>query len=221
VASAKTASTSSTAVTARTARTTGRVLGAGAGRSRSALTQTESRSGGRSPARPGPRSETSSRSCTPSWTRRADRCGPHGRDGRHGWLAEGLPGRAAKTGEVYRDALGPVLTVTGPTLPRDLTVHDVGTALAKRTVSHSTPILQKSHNCLTRALRHAEGQDLVRRNVSALVDTPRGQEGRPSQALTVEQVAALLAAAGLGAVHRRRAVAGTQAGVHHDGGHRV
>ncbi len=30
-----------------------------------------------------------------------------------GWLAEGLPGRAAKTVEVYRDALRPVLAVIG------------------------------------------------------------------------------------------------------------
>jgi integrase len=59
-------------------------------------------------------------------------------------------------------------------------------------VTHSTPTLQKAHNCLTRALRHAEGRDLVRRNVSALVDTPRGREGRPSQALTLEQAAVLL-----------------------------
>jgi integrase len=44
-------------------------------------------------------------------------------------------------------------------------------------------------------LRHAEGRDLVRRNVSALVDTPHGRQGRPSQALTVEQAAALLEAA--------------------------
>ena len=42
---------------------------------------------------------------------------------------------------------------------------------------------------------NAEGRDLVRRNVSALAGTPRGREGRPSQALTVEQAAALLEAA--------------------------
>ncbi|HET9975028.1 MAG TPA: hypothetical protein VFQ68_42825 [Streptosporangiaceae bacterium] len=59
---------------------------------------------------------------------------------------------------------------------------DVRTALAKMAVTHSTPTLQKAHNCLTRVLRHAEGRDLVRRNVSALVDTPHGREGRPSQA---------------------------------------
>src|SRR6516162_3545063 len=111
------------------------------------------------------------------------------------WLAEGLPGRAAKTVEVYRDALRPILAVAGRISLRDLTVQDVRTALAKMAVTHSTPTLQKAHNCLTRALRHAEGRDLVRRNVSALVDTPRGREGRPSQALTLEQAAALLEAA--------------------------
>ena len=117
------------------------------------------------------------------------------------WLAEGLPGRAAKTVEVYRDALGPVLAVVGGILLRDLTVQDVRGALAKMAVTHSTPTLQKAHNCLTRALRHAEGQDLVRRNVSALVDTPHGREGRPSQALSVSEAAALLEAAESSRLH--------------------
>jgi integrase len=111
------------------------------------------------------------------------------------WLAEGLPGRAAKTVEAYQDALGPVLAVIGRISLRDLTAQDVRTALAKMAATHSTPTLQKAHNCLTRALRHAEGRDLVRRNVSALVDTPRGREGRPSQALSVSEAAALLEAA--------------------------
>ena len=111
------------------------------------------------------------------------------------WLAEGLPGRAAKTVEVYRDALGPVLAVIGRILLRDLTVQDVRAPWRRWRSPHSTPTLQKAHNCLTRALRHVEGQDLVRRNVSALVDTPHGREGRPSQALSVEQAAALLEAA--------------------------
>ena len=95
------------------------------------------------------------------------------------WLAEGLPGRAAKTVEVYRDALRPVLAVIGRIPLRDLTVQDVRTALATMATTHSTPTLQKAHNCLTRALRHAEGRDLVRRNVSALVDTPRGRRAVP------------------------------------------
>ena len=93
------------------------------------------------------------------------------------------------------DALRPVLAMAGRIPLRDLTVQDVRTALAKMAVTHSTPTLQKAQNCLTRALHHAEGRDLVRRNVSALVDTPRGREGRPSQTLTLEQAAALLEAA--------------------------
>jgi hypothetical protein len=57
------------------------------------------------------------------------------------WLAEGLPGRAAKTVEVYRDALRPVLAVVGRISLRDLTVQDVRTALATMAVTHSTPTL--------------------------------------------------------------------------------
>ena len=132
------------------------------------------------------------------------------------WLDEGLPGRAAKTVEVNRDSLRPLLAVIGTIPLRDLTVQDVRTALRKMAATHATRTLQKAHNCLTRALRHAEGQDLVRRNVSALVDTPRGREGRPSQSLTLGQAAALLEAAeGVAAarVHRpvladRRSVGG-------------
>ena len=63
-----------------------------------------------------------------------------------GWLAEGLPGQAAKTVEVYRDALRPVLAVAGRISLRDLTVQDVRTALAKMAVTHSTATLQKAHN---------------------------------------------------------------------------
>jgi integrase len=110
------------------------------------------------------------------------------------WLDEGLPGRAAKT-EVNRDSLRPLLAVIGTVPLRDMTVQEVRAALRKMAATHATRTLQKAHNCLTRALRHAEGQDLVRRNVSALVDTPRGREGWPSQSLTLAQAAALLEAA--------------------------
>jgi integrase len=108
------------------------------------------------------------------------------------WLADGLPGRVAKTVEVNRDSLQPLLAVIGTTPLKDLTVQDVRAALSKMAATHATRTLQKAHNCLTRVIRHAEGQDLVRRNVSALVDTPQGQAGRPSQSLTLEEAAALL-----------------------------
>jgi integrase len=94
-----------------------------------------------------------------------------------GWLDEDLPGRSAKTVEVNRDSLRPLLAIIGTIPLRELTVQDVRTALKKMAGTHATRTLQKAHNCLTRAVRHAEGQDLVRRNVSALVDTPRGRHG--------------------------------------------
>ena len=40
------------------------------------------------------------------------------------WLADGMPGRAAKTVEVYRDALRPLMAVIGRLPLRDLTVQD-------------------------------------------------------------------------------------------------
>ena len=46
-----------------------------------------------------------------------------------------------------------------------------------------------------RAIRHAEADDLVGRNVAALVRPPAGHEGRPSKALSVEQAQQLLRAA--------------------------
>ena len=111
------------------------------------------------------------------------------------WLEEGLPGRTTKTAEANRDSLRPLLAVTGRIPLKDLAVQDVRAALKKMGGTHSTRTLQKGHDCLTRAVRHAEGQDLVRRNVSALVGTPRGRAGRPSQSLTLAQASALLEAA--------------------------
>jgi len=52
-----------------------------------------------------------------------------------------------------------------------------------------------THAGLARAIRHAEANDKVRRNVATLVDTPAGQEGRPSRSLTFEQAVALIRAA--------------------------
>jgi integrase len=117
------------------------------------------------------------------------------------WLAVGLPGRTAKTIKVNRDSLKPVLARIGTRPLQDLTAADVRAALTAMAATHATRTVQKAHNCLTRAIRHAEAQDLVRRNVSALVDTPRGRTGRPSQSLTLEQATALLAAAERSRLH--------------------
>ena len=52
-----------------------------------------------------------------------------------------------------------------------------------------------THAGLTRAIRYAEANDKVRRNVAMLVDAPAGQEGRPSKSLTFGQAVALIHAA--------------------------
>jgi hypothetical protein len=60
---------------------------------------------------------------------------------------------------------------------------------------YSTRSLQITRNSLERAIRHAEANDLVGRNVAALVKPPRGRRGRPSKSFTLDQAKALLAAA--------------------------
>jgi len=51
---------------------------------------------------------------------------------------------------------------------------------------YSSAAVTMGHLALKRAIRHAEANDLVSRNVAALTDTPKGQEGRPSKSLTLE-----------------------------------
>ena len=77
---------------------------------------------------------------------------------------------------------------------RELTADDVHQALAAMALRYSSAAVAMGHNALTRAIRHAEARDLVRRNVAMLVDTPKGQAGRPSKSLSLEQASALLAA---------------------------
>ena len=51
------------------------------------------------------------------------------------------------------------------------------------------------HLALKRAIRHAEANDLVSRNVATLADTPKGQEGLLFKSLTLEQAVAVITAA--------------------------
>src|SRR6266567_3471835 len=96
----------------------------------------------------------------------------------------------------HRHVLKPVLEHVGHAALRDLTAHDVRHALTVLGKDRSSATVAIAHNALTRAIRHAEGRDLVRRNVAALVDSPKGQAGRPSQALTLDQAQKLLTTAG-------------------------
>ena len=61
--------------------------------------------------------------------------------------------------------------------------------------TYSSAAVTMGHLALKRAIRHAESNDLVGRNVAALVDTPKGQQGRPSKSLTLKQAVAVITAA--------------------------
>src|ERR1700730_10871266 len=111
------------------------------------------------------------------------------------WLREGLDGRSAKTVKKNENVLAPILTAIGARRLRELTAADVRQALMSMAARYSTAAVAMGHNALTRAHRHAEARDLVGRNVATLADTPKGQAGRPSKSLTLEQASALLAAA--------------------------
>jgi integrase len=125
------------------------------------------------------------------------------------WLAEGLSGRSVRTVTLYRDGVKPLTDKLGATPLRKLTAASVRSALASLSDQLSTRSLQIAHNCLVRAIRHAQADDIVARNVAELVRPPAGKEGRPSKALTVEQAQALIKAAagrnGNGSVYRLNA----------------
>jgi integrase len=112
------------------------------------------------------------------------------------WLATGLDGKAPATVTLYRDTIAKALVEqVGSVKLSALTAGDVDTALKALAANVSTRTVQIAHNVLVRAIQHAERHDLVGRNVAALVKPPRGQSGRPSKALTLEQAMALLSAA--------------------------
>jgi integrase len=86
--------------------------------------------------------------------------------------------------------LEPILTVIGARKLRELTAADVRQALTAMAAGYSTAAVRMGHLALKRAIRRAEANDLVAHNVAALADTPKGQEGRPSKSLTLDQAAA-------------------------------
>jgi integrase len=89
----------------------------------------------------------------------------------------------------------PILKVIGARKLRDLSAADVRQAPSKMAAEYFSSAVTMGYLALKRAIRHAEANDLVSRNVAILVDTPKGQEGRPSKSLTLEQAVAVIAAA--------------------------
>jgi integrase len=111
------------------------------------------------------------------------------------WLRDGLQGRAEKTVTLNRGALKPFLDRIGNKVLRELTAQDVRRVLTDIAATRSSRTVVVAHNAIERAIRHAEANDYVRRNVASLVRPPSGQPGRPSKSLTLEQAMTLMAAA--------------------------
>jgi integrase len=111
------------------------------------------------------------------------------------WADEALDGLADKTVRSHVDLLRPVTMLIGKIPLRDLTAHDVRRALNKLAEERSTRTMASTHNVLVRAIRHAEANDYVGRNVASFVKPTQGKTGRPSRAMTAAEAAALLAAA--------------------------
>ncbi|GAB3456791.1 site-specific integrase [Kineococcus endophyticus] len=111
------------------------------------------------------------------------------------WLAYGLHGRSETTVTTNRIlARTHVIPDMGARRLRDLSAEDVDRWLAKKAQTLSTRTLQGIHSVLNRAVKRAMARDKVKRNVVALCSVPRGQGGRPSKALTMEQADAVLRA---------------------------
>jgi hypothetical protein len=98
------------------------------------------------------------------------------------WLRDGLDGTSSRTRALYEG----LLEMIGARPLRSLSAGDVRSALGEMVTRYSTRSLQITRNSLERAIRHAEGSDLVGRNVAALVKPPRGRSGRPSKSFTLE-----------------------------------
>jgi integrase len=111
------------------------------------------------------------------------------------WLRDGLDGTSERTRTLYEGLLGAPLDVIGIRPLRDLSAGDVRSGLGKPADRYSSRSLQITRLSLERAIRHAEADDLVSRNVAALVKALQGRSGRPSKSFTLAQAKALLAAA--------------------------
>ncbi len=85
------------------------------------------------------------------------------------WLRDDLDGRAAKTVTLYRGALKPFADHIGKKPLRELTAQDVRGVLTDLAATHSSRTVVVAHNAIERAIRHAEANDYVRRNVASLV----------------------------------------------------
>jgi integrase len=112
------------------------------------------------------------------------------------WLNYGLTGRDPSTLENRRSlARSHIIAALGARKLRELSAEDVDRWLADKARVLSTSTLQKTRSILQRSVARAQARDKVKRNVVLLCETPTGQAGRPSKALSLAQAEALVDAA--------------------------
>ncbi len=118
------------------------------------------------------------------------------------WLEFGLTGLSASTIEKYGYLCrGHIIPDLGTRKLPDLSARDVDRWLAAKAEILATSTLARLKECLNRAVNRAMARDLGKRNVVALCGVPKGQEGRPSKSLTLDQAATLLDAARSSRLH--------------------
>jgi len=119
------------------------------------------------------------------------------------FLDQGLKGKSAETVGNYRSLAGNhLIPYLGAAKLKKLTADELDTWMDGRAEELSTRTLRLVHQVLERAIRHAQARDKVRRNVASLILVPKGQEGRPSKAMTLDQAVRLLEHVGPGSEHR-------------------
>jgi integrase len=112
------------------------------------------------------------------------------------WLEKGTRDLGESTVETYRILIEKhLVSEIGAIKLKKLNASQVDDWLEGLADELSTATLHKLHSALKRAVRQAQARDMVGRNVAELVTTPRGREGRPSKALTLDQAVAVLAQA--------------------------
>lgn len=118
------------------------------------------------------------------------------------WLEYGLTGLSETTVEKYGYLCrGHVIPDLGARKLRDLSAADVDRWLAAKSKTLATSTVERLKECLNRTVNRAMARDLVKRNVVTLCGIPKGQLGRPSKSLTLDQAAALLDAAESSPIH--------------------
>jgi integrase len=118
------------------------------------------------------------------------------------WLAKGLKDRDSNTLATNRIlAEQHVIPLIGAIKLKELTADQVDEWLEGLTGKLATRSLQGVHAVVKRATRQAQARDKVLRNVAELVTTPKGKQGRPSRAMTLEQATAMLEEAKASRLH--------------------